>query len=134
MQTSDQPAAAPAVTSPTAAVSTAASSADAATTLPLAELEAALGPVRELLQADGADIAVSQVVGTQVELQLLLEGSSCPECVLPAPALEPIALEMLSAGVPGLSAVSIADPRSGADSGTGSGADSGADSGTEAQA
>ena len=98
MQTSDQTAADPA--------------------LPLAELEAALAPVRELLQADGADIAVSQVTGTQVELRLLLEGSSCPECVLPAPALEPIALEMLSVKLPGLSAVSIADPRSVANRGT----------------
>ncbi len=82
-----------------------------ATELSISDLDKALEKVKELLRADGGDIVVSQVNGTEVQLRLILENSSCPECVLPADVLEPIALQMMSAEIPGLTSVSIADPR-----------------------
>lgn len=76
-----------------------------------ASLNSALRKVRQLLQADGGDIAIAQISGSQVRLDLILDNSDCPECVLPADALEPIAYEMLSAELPQLSSVHISDPR-----------------------
>ncbi len=76
-----------------------------------ASLNAALRKVRQLLQADGGDIAIAQISGGQVRLDLILDNSDCPECVLPADALEPIAFEMMSAELPQLSSVQISDPR-----------------------
>jgi len=88
---------------------------DSAETVDTAKINTALEQVRQLLRADGGDIAVSQVSdtgsGLQVELELILKDSSCPECVLPAAMLEPMALEMMSAELPGLSSVAIIDPR-----------------------
>ena len=78
-------------------------------------IDTALEKVRELLRADGGDIAVNQVTdtgnGLQVQLELILKDSSCPECVLPVEMLEPIALEMMSVELQGLSSVAIIDPR-----------------------
>lgn len=46
-----------------------------------------------------------------LKLRLVVENSDCPECILPVDMLEPIALDIMSADLPGLTSVSISDPR-----------------------
>ena len=48
---------------------------------------------------------------TALKLQLIVENSDCPECILPVEMLEPIALDIMSADLPSLASVSIIDPR-----------------------
>ena len=73
----------------------------------------ALDEVRSLVQADGGDmelVGLDTAAGA-VNLRLVLEGSSCEECVMPRDFLEQIALDMLRKAVPAVVAVSIDDPR-----------------------
>ena len=73
---------------------------------------AALAPVRELLEPDGADIELAGVAGGMVRLRLRLENAECADtCVLPRAMLETLALQMMQPLVPGLTAVAIDDPR-----------------------
>ena len=73
---------------------------------------AALAPVRELLEPDGADIELAGVEGGTALLKLRLENAECADtCVLPRAMLETIALQMMQPLVPGLAAVVIDDPR-----------------------
>ena len=73
---------------------------------------AALAPVRELLQPDGADIELAGVEGATARLRLRLESATCGDaCVLPRAMLETLALQMMQPLVPGLTAVAIDDPR-----------------------
>ena len=80
-------------------------------------VETALEKVRELLRPDGGDIiladgaADSNEQSNALKLQLVVENSDCPECILPVEMLEPIALDIMSADLPGLASVSIIDPR-----------------------
>ena len=46
-----------------------------------------------------------------LKFRLVVENSDCPECILPVDMLEPIALDIMSADLPGLTSVSIIDPR-----------------------
>jgi hypothetical protein len=72
----------------------------------------ALGPVRDLLRLDGADIELVSVddAGT-AHLRLLLVEAGCAECVLPKTMLEGVALQMMQSAAPGLQSVTIDDPR-----------------------
>ncbi|MCU0311459.1 MAG: NifU family protein [Acidimicrobiales bacterium] len=72
----------------------------------------ALVPVREMLQLDGADIELVDVTddGT-AHLRLLLVEAGCAECVLPTAMLEGVALQLMTPFAPGLTAVTIDDPR-----------------------
>jgi hypothetical protein len=73
---------------------------------------AALAPVRELLEPDGAEIELAGVEGGTARLRLRLENAECGDsCVLPRAMLETLALQMMQPLVPGLAAVSIDDPR-----------------------
>lgn len=84
-------------------------------------VETALEKVRELLRSDGGDIFLAEDEATEdrvvaesanaLKLQLVVENSDCPECILPVDMLEPIALDIMSADLPGLVSVSISDPR-----------------------
>ena len=90
-------------------------------------VETALEKVRELLRPDGGDILLAEDAteggtssdtesGTSsdtgtLKLQLVVENSDCPECILPVDMLEPIALNIMSADLPGLTSVAISDPR-----------------------
>ena len=90
-------------------------------------VETALEKVRELLRPDGGDILLAEDAtegdtssdtgsGTgsdtgTLKLQLVVENSDCPECILPVDMLEPIALNIMSADLPGLTSVAISDPR-----------------------
>jgi Fe-S cluster biogenesis protein NfuA len=75
------------------------------------ELTPALDEIRLLVQADGGDMLLTSVVGDTVNLQLVVEGATCVECVMPREFLEQIALGMLQQRAPAVSAVSIDDPR-----------------------
>lgn len=102
-------------------------------------IETALEKVRELLRPDGGDILLAEADGAPADgtaangttadrtatageptagasdntlkLRLVVENSDCPECILPVDMLEPIALDIMSADLPGLTSVSISDPR-----------------------
>ena len=87
-------------------------------------VETALEKVRELLRPDGGDILLAEdeaedrtedkaaaEPANALKLQLVVENSDCPECILPVDMLEPIALDIMSADLPGLVSVSISDPR-----------------------
>ena len=88
-------------------------------------LETALEKVRELLRADDGDIVLAEADGNKaaaggapdsvLKLRLVVENSDCPECILPVDMLEPIALDIMSADLPGLPSVSISDPRAAGD-------------------
>lgn len=85
-------------------------------------VETALEKVRELLRPDGGDIVLadgaadSSEQSNALKLQLIVENSDCPECILPVEMLEPIALDIMSADLPSLASVSIIDPRVAAES------------------
>lgn len=73
---------------------------------------ASLAPVRALLQPDGADIELAGTNADTALLRLRLESAECKDsCVLPRKLLETLALQLMQPGVPGLTAVSIEDPR-----------------------
>jgi hypothetical protein len=73
---------------------------------------AALAPVHELLEPDGADIELVGAEGGTALLRLRLENAKCADsCVLPRAMLETLALQMMQPRVPGLTAVVIDDPR-----------------------
>lgn len=74
-------------------------------------VEAALGTVRSVLQADGADVELVAVEGDAAHLRLVLVDANCAECVLPRGLLQDVALQMLRADLPALAAVEIDDPR-----------------------
>ena len=77
-----------------------------------AMLAGSLTPLRELLQPDGADIALLGAEGSTALLRLELESAECTDtCVMPRPLLEKLALEMMQPLVPGLVSVTIEDPR-----------------------
>ena len=78
-----------------------------------AVVSAGLEPVQEMIRLDGADIELVAVDGTTANLRLVVTDASCAECVMPRAMLEAIALQMMQPRVPGLSAVSIDDPREG---------------------
>ncbi len=77
------------------------------------EVRSALVKVADLVQADGGDIElVSLDAGTGVvALRLVLESADCAECVLPRPILEGVATGMLQRSLPGITGISIDDPR-----------------------
>jgi hypothetical protein len=71
-----------------------------------------LAPVRELLQPDGADIELIGVDGGTARLRLRLENAECTDtCVMPRSMIEMLALQLMQPLVPGLTAVTVDDPR-----------------------
>ena len=72
----------------------------------------ALDEPRSLVQADGADMRLLGVDDAGiVSLELILEGASCAECVLPRGLLEQIVLDMLMKKTNAVAGVTIKDPR-----------------------
>jgi hypothetical protein len=85
---------------------------DPAMTGPAGLDPAALAPLRDLLQPDGADIELVGFADGTLRLRLCLEGAECGDgCVLPRALLESLALQLIQPLVPGLGAVRIDDPR-----------------------
>jgi Fe-S cluster biogenesis protein NfuA len=76
-----------------------------------AALEPALDEVRSIIQADGGDILLTSVDSGTVHLQLVVEGASCAECILPRELLEQVTLDIMQRGGTGVTAIKIDDPR-----------------------
>jgi len=76
-----------------------------------ASVTAGLEPVQEVIRLDGADLELVGVEGDAARLRLVLEDAGCADCVMPRGVLEGIALQMMQPRVPGLSGVTIDDPR-----------------------
>jgi hypothetical protein len=73
----------------------------------------ALEELRGLVRPDGADfelVTVDPAAGA-VNLRLVLDDASCRECVMPRPILEDIATSIVRKSVPGVTHLSIDDPR-----------------------
>ena len=70
-----------------------------------------LDDIRGLVQADGGDMVLASIDGATVNLQLVVEGASCVECVMPRDILEQISLDMFQRGGVAVEAVRIDDPR-----------------------
>ena len=80
------------------------------------EVGLALGELRPLLQADGADLEIASVdeeIG-EVTLRLNLQDVSCLECVVPPELLQVVVSDAVQKYSPGVSSVVIHDPRQGA--------------------
>jgi hypothetical protein len=71
----------------------------------------ALDELRGLVQADGADMTVTGVDGSTVNLQLVVETASCVECVMPREILEQVALNIFQRNGVDADTVVIDDPR-----------------------
>jgi hypothetical protein len=71
----------------------------------------ALDELRGLVQADGADMTVTGVDGSTVNLQLVVETASCVECVMPREILEQVALNIFQRNGVEADTVVIDDPR-----------------------
>lgn len=76
-----------------------------------AAVAAALEEVRALVAADGGDMVLDAVEGSEVRLKLVLGDAACVECVMPRDFLEQIALDSLRREVPSVASVVIDDPR-----------------------
>lgn len=76
-----------------------------------AALQPALEEVRSIITADGGDILLTSVEDGTVNLQLVVEGANCAECILPRELLEQVTLDIFQRGGTGVTAISIADPR-----------------------
>lgn len=74
-------------------------------------LRAALQPLRESLQLDGADIELLGVNGGTAELALDVSNASCAECVLPRDSLESVVVVALRKADPRIAAARVRDPR-----------------------
>jgi len=74
-------------------------------------LAPALDEVRALVQADGGDLLLTSAEGGAVHLQLVVEGASCVECVMPREILEQISLDVLRRHAVAVDVVHIDDPR-----------------------
>lgn len=71
----------------------------------------ALDEVRALVAADGGELALDRIDGTTVRLRLTLADAECADCVMPRPFLERVALDLVRAIVPAVTAVVVDDPR-----------------------
>jgi Fe-S cluster biogenesis protein NfuA len=77
------------------------------------EVRVASVEVAGLVQADGGDLELLSVDTTTgaVALRLLLQSANCAECVLPRAMLEGVATGIIQRSVPGVTGISIDDPR-----------------------
>ena len=71
----------------------------------------ALDEIRSLVQADGGDMLLTSVDGGTISLQLVVEGASCVECVMPREFLEQVALDVFRRGGIMAEGVVVDDPR-----------------------
>jgi len=76
-----------------------------------ARLAEAVAEVRELVAVDGGDLIVDDSDATSVTLRLVLDTAECRECVMPRAFLETVALDVMRDHLPGLTNVTIIDPR-----------------------
>jgi hypothetical protein len=58
-------------------------------------LTTALAPLRESLQADGADLKVTKVSGNELELRIIATDETCIDCLMPEEIIERIVKKKL---------------------------------------
>ena len=66
---------------------------------------------QKMLGEQGATIALTEITSTAAHFDLEIVGVDCAECVMPRATLEEIVLHRLSEAAPGITRVTIADPR-----------------------
>jgi hypothetical protein len=76
-------------------------------------IDRSLGELRAVLAADGADLilAATDAAAGSVTLRLVLDGSDCADCVVPAPLIADIAQAAFDKSGAGVSTVVVDDPR-----------------------
>jgi Fe-S cluster biogenesis protein NfuA len=65
----------------------------------------------EIVKLDGGRLLLRQATEAEIELELDLTQSSCPECVLPKAMLLEIVTAKLAAAAPDVGHVQLHDPR-----------------------
>ena len=65
----------------------------------------------EIVQVDGGRLLVRRATEAEVELELDLTDSSCPECVLPKAMLLEIITAKMATAAPDVGRVELHDPR-----------------------
>jgi hypothetical protein len=76
-------------------------------------IDRSLAELRAILAADGADLVLAGTDGASAEvtLRLVLEGSECADCVVPAPLIADIAQSVFDTAGAGVEKVIVDDPR-----------------------
>ncbi len=74
---------------------------------------AALAPLREALQADGADLLVQHADADTVTVALVVRDAACAECILPADHLRAVIAQTLRHLYPDPTRIAVHDPREG---------------------
>jgi hypothetical protein len=78
---------------------------------PLDRLTGAFEPFRSGLQADGADLRVLEVDGSQAIAELVVSEKTCLECIMPKEHLEQVLLVIGREASPELTSVVLRDQR-----------------------
>jgi hypothetical protein len=71
----------------------------------------AIEALREIVALDGADLHLRSSSADLVEIDLILDGSSCEECVMPRPFLEDTFRMLLAENGVEVASVKVNDPR-----------------------
>jgi hypothetical protein len=71
----------------------------------------AIEALRELVSLDGADLHLRSSSADLVEIDLILDGASCEECVMPRPFLEDTFRMLLVENGVDVAHVKVNDPR-----------------------
>lgn len=79
------------------------------------KLSEAFEPLREGLVADGADLHLIAVDGSEAMAELVVSDKTCLECILPKGQLEQTLLVIGKEAWPDLTRVVLRDPREGAE-------------------
>ena len=71
------------------------------------QLDAALEPIREALEADGARLAVAPVVDGELPVEVILRPDACGECVLPPDEMQLMILDLVRDTAPAIRSVAV---------------------------
>lgn len=74
-------------------------------------IEYAVEPVKAALQADGADLALDEVIGEQARMRLILGPETCMDCIVPGHVMHGILSATILKDVPDITEVLLEDPR-----------------------
>ncbi len=88
-----------------------ATSAPETPSMDLGPLDEAISPIRKMLQADGADLAVASRENGTITMKLIFWDSVCEECILPGKDLAEMIGSACREGGHDVSEVVIQDPR-----------------------
>lgn len=75
------------------------------------KIEAAIAPMREAIQADGADLEVKGIDGSVAHIALVFGPEVCEDCILPKDMLQTMLLSAVKDTLPEISEIVLDDPR-----------------------